>query len=342
VSRALRPTRNPQSVALAIMALRAYASDQQPRNDFEAHIFNALRQMDVAQGDATRLVRNFDRLSPIVRRRVFGAQGFADAEPSNGVPRREPRDVLHRRTGFPGVLRRFQRPGGPAAEIEEQVLAPNRYGVRYKGMHCIDETGWDRLGSDEVYIITSAVHITPDGQNEVETIRHPFQAGESGVYGDVDSGETRVGPVASCWSALVADLDGGMSITTNVMEHDEGDPDAYRDEVDKAVKLAIAVASYACPECAPILVLIDASGLVTDFFNWLLGTGDDVIGTSTVVLEQADLENYSRTPLRDYFRNQQPTGLRHHFLASVNDNDYVATFEVTRDPRAPLFEPVVE
>jgi hypothetical protein len=132
-----------------------------------------------------------------------------------------------------------------------------------------------------------------------------------------------------------------------VFENDWGDPDYFRDEVDWAVKLALAWASYAFPALAPFFVILAADDHLTDFFNWLLQTGDDVIGTDITVLEMADLEDYGRRRQpetiyapgggRVWFRD-----LPYHFLASVNSNDYFAAFTVERDPPAPYPEPVVE
>ena len=68
--------------------------------------------------------------------------------------------------------------------------------------------------------------------------------------------------------------------------------------------------------------------------------GDDEIGTTTTVLELSDLETYSRTALVDFapIRNGRhvPTGLRHHFLAHVNENDYFAAFRGIRQPKVPF------
>lgn len=93
-------------------------------------------------------------------------------------------------------------------------------------MHCIDETHYDWMGSDEVYVITSAVHITRGGANNiVRTERMPLQAGQSGPYGGVDSHDTRIGPRAAVWNGVVADVQLGMSLTTVFFEHDYGNPD---------------------------------------------------------------------------------------------------------------------
>jgi hypothetical protein len=288
------------------------------------------------------MVRNFDRIRPSVRERYLGPIGTATRAPRT-LPQREAKAVTTDDVVIPKMtLRyRFPRPQAPPLPDEPPVLAPEAYEIVYKGMHCIDETHWDSWGSDEIYILTSAAHITSAGGNEVRTERHP-KSGDDDWYGDVDSHETRIGPRAACWQQRVADIQLGMSLTTVVMEHDHGDPNYYRDQVDAAVKLALAIASYEFPPGAAIFALIAASGLLTDFFNWLLDTDDDEVGTVTVVLDLADLEDYSRSLLINYSErpgSSTPTGLEYHFLASVNDNDYVSAYQVVRDPPAPPYPP---
>jgi hypothetical protein len=214
-------------------------------------------------------------------------------------------------------------------------------------MHCVDETSWDLWYSDEIYIITSAVHITPGGTNVVRTEGHPVGAGGAGTigfYGDVDSGETRPGPVAACWFQPVADTAEGMSLTTVFWEHDEGDPDKYRDEVDHVVKAALVLASIYFPKLGPLWVLLAAEGWVTDFFNWFLSTGDNAIGDAhTAVLTMSDLEDFGRSRQHNpYARGGITFRLPFHFVASVNDNDYFAAFTVTRDPEDFYPDPIVE
>jgi hypothetical protein len=267
--------------------------------------------------------------------------------PAQRIRKRDPNTIVPTHVAAPQLTlsRRLRFPDPPPAP-DPQVLAPEDYDITYEGMHCIDETHADWLGSDEIYIVTSAVHIHRNGNNIVRTERHPVQAGGDGWYGDVDSHDTRIGPRAAVWAGHVDDVLVGMSLTTVVFEHDEGDPDAYRDEVDAGVKLAIAIATYLYPPAGAILALIEASGYITDFFNWLLGTGDDEVGTVTLVFEFGDLEVYSRSRTINYTEDlgtTNPTGLMYHFLGSVNDNDYVAGFQVQRNPPAPLLPgPFVE
>ncbi|WP_286218905.1 hypothetical protein [Paraoerskovia sediminicola] len=131
-----------------------------------------------------------------------------------------------------------------------------------------------------------------------------------------------------------------MSLTTTVIEHDQGDPDAFRDEIDAAVTLALAVAGLLFPLASPILVLVKASGLVTDFFNWLVGTDDDLVGRSTVVLSDDDLLAYSTWGTIDYSEKVggASTGLPYHFLSKAG-GAYVVAFTVDRDPDAPKPDP---
>jgi len=360
-----RPTRDPEVVALGILALRSYAAGTPSETQFVQEISNTLRDLDVSTATAARLIANFDEISPSIRRQEFGSLGLSDAElPANVNPGSRTSNALARREVLrPGAV----APLGAAIDVDgaagvsaadvsaagisadgigeagdgDLILAPERFTISYQGMHCVDETGADFLGSDEIYILTSAVHINPNGTNVVRTERHPLNGNSAGVYGDVDSHETRIGPVASCWSARVDDMQQGMSLTTVVMEHDQGDPDAFRDEVDSAVKLAIAAATYFFPPGGALLALVEASGLITDIFNWLLGTGDDEVGTVTVVLESLDdLETFSRTR-RSSLRvvqdgKQVNTNLPNHFLAPVSSNDYFVGYVVTRDPEAPF------
>ena len=129
----------------------------------------------------------------------------------------------------------------------------------------------------------------------------PPVAGSDTWYGDVDSGEERVGPVAACWFNN-ADV---VSLTVVVFEHDEGDPDAYKDEVDAFVKAAIAVLSYFYPALAWLELL---SGQIAGTINWVLGTGDDPVETQTVVLPRALLELYASQMASPTLRNADRLG----------------------------------
>ena len=85
----------------------------------------------------------------------------------------------------------------------------------------------------------------------------------------------------------------GVALNVVLMEHDEGDPDKYRDLVKSAVDSGfdkIKAALPYIPEVGPILAIVGPPILdavapgVTDGINNLLGTGDDLIGQITIHL----------------------------------------------------------
>lgn len=334
---------DPQAVGLAVIALRNYVNPVQSPTDFERDVADTLRKLKVSKATASRMLNNFDVVRPATRRRYLGQSFDAATQAPKVVPERRLSDVPLARVSPPTLVNRHlmlentPRPGDPV------ILAPTDYMIRYEGLHCIDETGLDRVGSDEPYVITSAAHITRTGENVVRTERHPFAGDKTDEYADVDSGDTRIGPRAAVWFGKVDEVAAGVSLTTTVMEHDFGDPDKFRDEIDAAVKLAIGVASKLYPPAAAILALIATSGLLTDFINWLIGTADDEVGTSTQVFEFVDLESFSRTPTKNYRERAggKNTGLKYHFKAEVNDNDYAVAYQVQRNPKAPLYPPPV-
>ena len=260
-------------MALGVIALRTYANGATAQTEFETEITKQLKTLKVSKATAKNLVSNFDKINPKIRRRVFGPLGLSTAQIPKNLAKgsKGSSSLANLEVAKPGFVMHhvisgvFEKPEAEEQKAVKPIPAARRYTINYQGMHCVDETGLDSLGSDEIYIITSAVHITPDGTNVVRTERHPINGNSSGTYGDVDSHETRIGPVAACWSTKVEETTQGMSLTTVVMEHDLGDPDAYRDEVDASVKLAIALATYLFPPAGAILALVEASGLITDF-----------------------------------------------------------------------------
>ena len=254
MARVLRYPTDPEAVGLAILALRNYVTPVTRPTKFEKETASELTKLKVSKRTARRMVANFDSIRPSVRERYLGSIGTATRMPRRTVATRDANAITTSHVVIPQMTLRYRYPGRPGQALPPgpAVLAPIDYTVVYRGMHCIDETHWDSWGSDEIYIVTSAVSITPAGQNLVRTERHPITNGQSGEYGSVDSHDTRIGPVAACWNQPVANTQLGMSLTTVVFEHDKGDPDAYRDEVDDAVKLAIAIATYLFPAAGPI------------------------------------------------------------------------------------------
>jgi LGFP repeat len=157
----------------------------------------------------------------------------------------------------------------------------NEVVVQYTGLMCFGETDSDGgSDSDEPYVALGVT--TASGGAEVR----------SRIYEDIDGGESQPDLIE-----IYRGLPQGISITTLLMEHDDGDPDKYRAVIAKAVdkgmeKLApkIAEASVGIPVFGPVIAVAVAEGLpllapvISDLLNELLGTDDDTLGNHVLTL----------------------------------------------------------
>ena len=188
-------------------------------------------------------------------------------------------------------------------------------------------------------MISSAVNISDNGDNKVRTVKHPIDRVE---YEDIDSGDTRLGPIAECWRGL----DLPVSLTVVAYERDYGDPDYYRDEIHTAVTAAIAIAVlyYGIKDPRQIAALAAVGELVGDIANWLFQTEDDQVDIPrTAILDGAHIERLgAHGRKRHYHRQQNPFGdetayatpLLYHFATKHNGlgGQYTFGFELERDP----------
>lgn len=351
---------DPEALAALIAVLKAYAegrTDTEVGRSATERLGSAGVDRDLAQ----RMVARFERIRPSIRQRALG--DFADVSTVRLRPRsidegqlpiradREPFERLDTQGAGSGTSTASNTGTGTATSRGREVREASRinenvneradehqpasYQIHYEGMYCREETGWDRFSwSDEIYAVTSAVWISADGQqNPDRTEKHPTDAE---AYGDVDAGEVRRGPVASCWAGSLFPV----SLTVVAWEHDEGDPNAYRDEVAAIVKAALTVASILYPGATAVLVLEAASGIITDGINWILDTGDDQIGIAhTEVFEQSTLEELGKRPAAPYPGTQEK--LWGHFFSTHKGSgaEYVFAFKLERTP--PFVEEII-
>lgn len=152
--------------------------------------------------------------------------------------------------------------------------------VRYRGLNCFGETD-EASGSDEPYVVVGVLAF--DGQKP--TYR-------TSIYDDVDAGGSFPDPGATVYRGRPW----GVDLSVTFMEHDEGDPNKYRDKVHEAVSFAAEQAKPALQAAlastgflAPLAIAVGpvlnaAVPVIVDGINDLLGTADDTIGTQPVKL----------------------------------------------------------
>lgn len=173
-----------------------------------------------------------------------------------------------------------------AFEMHEVVL-------RYVGFHCFGETD-EISASDEPYITFGVVPILTDKIATVPTK----------IYEDVNAGQSRGDQIE-----LYRGLPFGLALSVTLAEHDEGDPNKFREHVkggvektgekiDEAITKAPAVGSVLGPIVGIALAI--AGPTLTDLVNGLLGTGDDHIGTTHMVLTVKDMLQLANSDRRDF------------------------------------------
>jgi hypothetical protein len=197
--------------------------------------------------------------------------------------------------------------------------------VRYRGMNCFGETD-EASGSDEPYFIVGGAGLVlgsvPGPQ--IPTFR-------TQVYDDVDAGGSFPHPGAEVYRGRPW----GVTLSCTAMEHDEGDPDAYKDLVTKAVAGAVTAVGGAIAATgigAPLVAVLEPAlaavvPALANAINGLLGTGDDVIGTGVVRLSAKQMCVLAGAAL------QGERDVRYHVatpLLSDGDASYKAYFDVIR------------
>lgn len=361
-----RPT-NPQVLAATVAVLRAAAEDREG-DAFERAARDSMRTAGVDPAIAGRLVKRFDSIRPAIRRDALGdwtdrTFELGPTEPPSGGHGRGrgavlsgdvPTAVLDGTGGGTGGGGGGTSASGGLGRIRDLSvlddlfeLTPdtaNVYGIDYVGFVCEAETDWDRFtNSDEVYCITSAVTVAADGSNTVRTEKHPV---DRSSYGDVDRGEVRLGPIARCYEGTTLPV----SLTVVAFEHDDGDPNEYRDEIDVLVKAAIAAAVLVFGLGAGVGAILESlSGTITDAINWLFDTDDDQIDIDrTHILELSRIEELGTRPMGPYIYNQRilsvtrpiVTDLLAHVISTHSGSGakYTFGFRVSRDPAFEVVE----
>lgn len=149
--------------------------------------------------------------------------------------------------------------------------------MHYTGLYCIGESDDGVFSSaDEPYVIVSIS--TPE----------VVMTNRSRIYEDVDAGDSRPDLVE-----IYRGKPYGINIGTVLMEHDSGDPNKYKKDVQDAVMAVHKVGVFALnliPIVGPIIALIADPALgslmpsIGEAINDIFGEGDDNIGSNNLTI----------------------------------------------------------
>jgi hypothetical protein len=328
---------NPQAVAAIANAMHRISNNAPDLTPIEQRLSRRLAAG--MHGHAlNRIAARMQKLPP-EQTKIFGPHGLTTGKPTAAD---RMRNILASINGVekPDVI---LKPGPHTVPIGNTL---DKFTVSYTGIYCQDESDWDRgSSSDEIYVLTSAIVAKPGQESSVTTLRHPSDAE---YYGDFDTGNSRPSPDVKCWTGLENEL----CLTTTVMEHDEGDAEHYRAEVDSiltSVLDALESVQIPVPE-----MLKKFQALIVDTLAWLLGSEDDLIEVQNRRLTPEALRYFARAETQEYIGKRRvqttvagggfgpprfktvedKTGIQQHFVTrhAGGGATYVVGYKVSRKP----------
>jgi hypothetical protein len=189
--------------------------------------------------------------------------------------------------------------------------------VRYRGQNCFAES--DELsGEDETYVVASA--IGPQQQSIVSTRSAIFDVNAGGSY--PDARVVYSGPPAGI---------GALAVT--MMEHDSGNPDEYRAQIEGGVRAAmtglaglVAATGVGLTVSGIALALANAgAGPIANAINDAIDSGDDLIGTDVFPLAPKAVIGLARA------NRQRERDVEFHLATQLltGEGAYKAYFDVT-------------
>lgn len=159
--------------------------------------------------------------------------------------------------------------------------------IRYRGQNCFAESN-EITGEDETYVVASA--IGPNQQAIVST-RTP-------ILDDVNAG----GSFPASQVVYTGPPAGIGALAVTMMEHDTGNADEYREQIEAGVRsamtglaAAVAATGVGLTVSGIALALANAgAGPIANAINDALDTGDDLIGTDVFPLAPRALIQFAR------------------------------------------------
>ncbi|WP_106769325.1 lamin tail domain-containing protein [Paenibacillus faecalis] len=195
----------------------------------------------------------------------------------------------------------------------ESVRAIQGIRIDFVGFHCFGEDSDPFEGaSDEVYFIVEAEPLQrPARPNQVNDSKWVTMLPVTGVaYENVDAGETFPDSVTVFWGRPAP-----LRLRVTGFEHDFGDPNALRDQIQVAIAAIGAAASFAFPVASAIILNPQIQQAVANTINHVIDSGDNIIQSGVW-----DIPNRRRLLEIIDGETQTEFGLQWHYRIMM-DND---------------------
>jgi hypothetical protein len=162
--------------------------------------------------------------------------------------------------------------------------------VAYEGFHCFGETS-ESSAHDEPYFVFGVLPVNVEQKSVAMTVVHTA----------IDSGQSVLDRIE-----LYRGPPLGISISVSLIDHDHGNPEHFKEQVDQAVDKAadklveglahVPVVGPALAVIAEIAFIVGGAELKREVTH-LLGTEDDHIATEPVTLSTKELLRLAHAPV---------------------------------------------
>jgi hypothetical protein len=171
--------------------------------------------------------------------------------------------------------------------------------IEFTGFHCFGEQ--QGPGSDEPYFHVSVVPINPPVENPKaidDGLWFTMLPADGRVsYENIDSHDTQP-DLVPVFIGRAAPL----VLKTFEFEHDNGDPNAFRQQIKDAVALAGAITAAFVPAASVVALNPEAQNLVADVINRIVDSDDDFIGQTQVLFNsRREIRDILNTPTHEEF-----------------------------------------
>lgn len=286
-----------QFIPLLMHTLKRYINGEKGFN--ESRLEYALKEIPQARSFLREVIKAHDSIPTEIKEKLFDKKylSYDIRKPISGHAIEE---VIKTSKKLEGksvslVASLFDvRKGKCCCDDDDEVEpAPpkNRYEVAFDHLYCVDESDPEWWGSDEPYMVFGMITEEMVLNGVAAIAKHTPE------YGDVDDGDRRPNSgsenIRLYGFAGSAPIESNLLITGNCFEHDLGDISDTTDAIRTALTSVAGTAAGAGGLAGWIVAGAAVIAIGVSYLVDLWGADDPIGETQSIVLTQADADNYT-------------------------------------------------